>query len=100
MTLLFSPCWADEVHLGNGDRLTGTIVTIEESILILGTAHGGEVKMRWPEIQRLSDDKPNRSRFSCMTRSKKRTGPSGSTHTMRPSKPDESGPMARSLSIR
>ncbi|MDO9116580.1 MAG: DUF481 domain-containing protein [Nitrospira sp.] len=58
VTVLFSPCWADEVHLRNGDRLTGTIVRMEEEILILSTAHSGEVKIRWPEIQSLSADKP------------------------------------------
>lgn len=60
--LLFSslplPCWADEVQLRNGDRLTGTIVTMEEGTLTVNTAHSGDVKIQWPQIRRLSSDKP------------------------------------------
>lgn len=58
LTCLLSPCWADEVQMRNGDRLTGTIVTMEEETLTIDTAHSGEVKIHWPEIQSLSADKP------------------------------------------
>jgi putative salt-induced outer membrane protein YdiY len=58
LTVLLTPCWADEVVLRNGDRLTGTIVTMEEGILTLSTLHSGEVKIQWPEIQHLAADKP------------------------------------------
>lgn len=55
---LLPPCWADEVQLRNGDRLTGTIVMMEDEILTFDTAHSGEIKIQWPEIQSLSADKP------------------------------------------
>ncbi|MBD0316593.1 MAG: hypothetical protein ICV75_07870 [Nitrospiraceae bacterium] len=56
--LLGVPCRADEVLLRNGDRLTGTIVTMEEGVLTLATPHSGVVMIRWPEIQGLSADQP------------------------------------------
>ena len=56
--LLSIPCRADEVLLRNGDRLTGTIVTMEEGVLALATPHSGVVKIQWPEIQGLSADQP------------------------------------------
>ncbi len=56
--LLNSPVWADEVHLQNGDRLTGTIVTMEEEVLTVQTPHSGDVKIQWPQVRRLSADKP------------------------------------------
>ena len=56
--LLSVPCLADEVLLRNGDRLTGTIVTMEEGVLTLATPHSGIVHIKWPEIQGLSADQP------------------------------------------
>jgi putative salt-induced outer membrane protein YdiY len=58
VVLLCPPGWADEVLLRNGDRLTGTIVTMEEGVLTLSTPHSGEVNIQWPEIQHLAADKP------------------------------------------
>lgn len=55
-----APCPADEVLLRNGDRLTGTIVTMEEGTLTFSTPHSGEVKIRWSEIGQLSADTPIR----------------------------------------
>ena len=52
------PSWADEVHLQNGDRLTGTIVKMEERVLTLQTDYGGEIKIDWGEIERLKSDGP------------------------------------------
>ncbi len=53
-----SPGWADEVRLRNGDRLTGTIVTMEEGILTLNTAYGGDLKLEWSGVESLSADQP------------------------------------------
>jgi putative salt-induced outer membrane protein YdiY len=50
------PAWADEVHLLNGDRLSGTIVKMEEGVLTLQTDYGGEIKIEWGKVQRLSSD--------------------------------------------
>lgn len=53
-----SESWADEVHLKNGDRLTGEIVNMEEGILTLKTGYGGEIKINWNEVLSLTSDKP------------------------------------------
>ena len=42
---LSTPAWPDEVHLMNGDRLTGTIVKMEEGVLTLQTDYANELKM-------------------------------------------------------
>lgn len=53
-----SPGWADEVRLRNGDRLTGTIVTMEEGALTVNTVYGGNLKLDWSEVESLSADQP------------------------------------------
>jgi putative salt-induced outer membrane protein YdiY len=58
LALCSVPCRADEVLLRNGDRLTGTIVTMEEGTLTFRTSHSGEVKIQWGEIEQLSADDP------------------------------------------
>ncbi|MBS0170844.1 MAG: DUF481 domain-containing protein [Nitrospira sp.] len=55
-----SLAWADEVHLQNGDRLTGTIVKMEERVLTLQTDYGGEIKLDWGKVERLSSASPLR----------------------------------------
>lgn len=50
--------WADEVHLQNGDRLTGTIVKMEERVLTLQTDYGGEIKLDWGKVERLTSTSP------------------------------------------
>ncbi|MCW5788174.1 MAG: DUF481 domain-containing protein [Nitrospira sp.] len=52
--------WADEVHLQNGDRLTGTIVKMEERVLTLQTDYGGEIKLDWGKVERLTSTSPLR----------------------------------------
>ena len=51
---LATPASADEVYLLNGDRLTGTIVKMEENILTIQTDYGGEIKVDWKKVQRLT----------------------------------------------
>lgn len=51
------PCWADEVRLRNGDRLTGRIVTMQEETLTLDTDHSGAVRVQWREIGEIIADK-------------------------------------------
>ncbi|MBI4003132.1 MAG: DUF481 domain-containing protein [Nitrospira defluvii] len=55
---LATPAWADEVYLLNGDRLTGTIVKMEDGILTLQTDYGGEMKVDWGKVQRLTSTSP------------------------------------------
>ncbi|HJR77551.1 MAG TPA: DUF481 domain-containing protein [Nitrospiraceae bacterium] len=45
---------ADEVFLTNGDRLTGRILKMEDGILTLQTTYGGEIKIAWGEVQKLT----------------------------------------------
>jgi putative salt-induced outer membrane protein YdiY len=47
------PCAADEVQLKNGDRLTGTVVTLDGGTLKLKTAHG-DLDIDWPEVTALT----------------------------------------------
>jgi putative salt-induced outer membrane protein YdiY len=49
---------ADEVHLKNGDRLTGEVKSLEEDKLILLTSYAGEITITWSEVATLSTDKP------------------------------------------
>ena len=51
---LATPAAADEVYLQNGDRLTGTIVKMEENLLTLQTDYGGEIKVDWKKVQRMT----------------------------------------------
>lgn len=55
---LAAPALADEVYLENGDRLTGTIVKMEESLLTLQTDYGGEIKIDWKKVQRFTATTP------------------------------------------
>jgi len=55
---LATPASADEVYLLNGDRLTGTIVKMEENILTIQTDYGGEIKVDWKKVQRLTATSP------------------------------------------
>ncbi len=56
--LLAVPAWADEVYLLNGDRLSGTIVKMEDSILTLQTDYGGEIKVDWTKVERVISAAP------------------------------------------
>jgi putative salt-induced outer membrane protein YdiY len=49
---------ADEVHLKNGDRLTGEVKSLEEDGLVLVTSYAGEITIKWPEVAALRTDKP------------------------------------------
>jgi putative salt-induced outer membrane protein YdiY len=55
---LSTPAWADEVRLMNGDRLSGTIVKMEDGVLTLQTDYGGELKIDWTKVTHLSSDGP------------------------------------------
>jgi len=57
-------CWmagtalADEVHLKNGDRLSGELLRMEGGKLIFKTSYAGEVTINWEEVASLSTEKP------------------------------------------
>jgi putative salt-induced outer membrane protein YdiY len=51
------PCAADEIQLKNGDRLTGTVVSLDAGTLKFKTAHG-DLSIAWPEVTALTVDDP------------------------------------------
>ncbi|HWH49709.1 MAG TPA: DUF481 domain-containing protein [Burkholderiales bacterium] len=51
---------ADVVILVNGDRLTGTIVRKEQDTLVFQTSYGGDLSIRWADINAILSDKPHR----------------------------------------
>ena len=55
--LLALPVLADEVHLANGDRLTGEIVRMEKGFLLLKTTHAGDIRVKWPEVVCITSDR-------------------------------------------
>ena len=50
------PATADEVHLSNGDVITGQIIRMEENKLIFKTNYAGEIQVNWPEVRNLISD--------------------------------------------
>ncbi len=44
----------------NGDRLTGTIIKMEDRLLTFQTEYGGELKLDWLKVRRLRADSPMR----------------------------------------
>jgi putative salt-induced outer membrane protein YdiY len=59
--LLFIACShaaaADELHLANGDRLTGTVESLDGGTLTFKTA-GGELHIAWSDVTSLTTDQP------------------------------------------
>ncbi len=53
-----SAVWGDEVQLVNGDRITGSIVRMEDESLIFTTTYGGELRLDWNVIESLSSANP------------------------------------------
>jgi putative salt-induced outer membrane protein YdiY len=51
------PCAADEIQLKNGDRLTGTAVSLDAGTFKFKTAHG-DLTIPWGEITALTVDEP------------------------------------------
>lgn len=49
---------ADEVHLKNGDRITGEVVTMEEDKLVLKTSYAGEITIEWQQVASIATDTP------------------------------------------
>lgn len=49
---------ADQVLLDNGDRLTGTVTTLQEGTLTLETGYAGDVEIDWSRVSGLTTDAP------------------------------------------
>ncbi len=58
------PAAADQVIFQNGDRLTGTILTMDAGKLEIDTALAGKVKVDWKEVATFSSDGPVALRLS------------------------------------
>ena len=58
ITVIASAVSADEVHLHNGDRLTGTITAVAEDVLTLSTDYAGELKVERDAIKAIETDDP------------------------------------------
>ncbi len=52
------PAMADELHLSNGDVITGQLIRMEENQLFFKTTYAGEIKVNWSEVTNLSTDDP------------------------------------------
>jgi putative salt-induced outer membrane protein YdiY len=57
LLVLAGPAAADEVRLANGDRLTGTVVSLAEGTLTFKTPHG-DLKVPWTDVTALRMDTP------------------------------------------
>lgn len=58
MLLLVSTANADTVTMSNGDRLSGTVVTMQQGSLLLNTDYAGEVQVDWSQVRELALDEP------------------------------------------
>jgi hypothetical protein len=52
------PAIADELHLSNGDVITGQLIRMEENNLFFKTSYAGEIKVKWPDVINLITDDP------------------------------------------
>ena len=53
---------ADEITLKNGDRLTGTVLTLDGGNLRVKTDHSGLLKVNWKEVFPSKPKAPSRLR--------------------------------------
>lgn len=54
------PASADEVELLNGNRLSGTVMKMEDDVLIFSTDYAGELKIAWGKVRSITTDQPMR----------------------------------------
>ena len=53
-----SALYAEQVTLKNGDRLTGTILTVSDKKLTIKTEHAGTVTIDWDAVAQFSSEQP------------------------------------------
>jgi len=58
LLLGISPAAADELHFKNGDRISGTVVSMADNQLVFKTAYAGEITVEWQEVANLTSDSP------------------------------------------
>ena len=49
---------AEQVTLKNGDRLSGSIVSMDDKKLVINTSYAGDVSIDWSEVSEFTSDKP------------------------------------------
>jgi putative salt-induced outer membrane protein YdiY len=49
---------AEQISLKNGDRLTGTIVSMDGKKLVLKTTYAGDVSINWNSVEQFASDQP------------------------------------------
>lgn len=59
--------FADTVWMKNGDRLTGTVRSLNEGKLVMDTSYGGTLSLNWTAVSTLSSEKPIDVRSSGQT---------------------------------
>ena len=52
------PAMADELHLSNGDVISGQLIRMEENQLFFKTTYADEIKVNWSEVINLITDDP------------------------------------------
>jgi putative salt-induced outer membrane protein YdiY len=57
LLLAASALMADVVYLKNGDRLTGTLVSLDGNTLLFSTAYGTKLPIDWSHVERLETDR-------------------------------------------
>ncbi|MBW2566618.1 MAG: DUF481 domain-containing protein, partial [Deltaproteobacteria bacterium] len=50
------PVGADEVQLKNGDRISGTIVKMENKVMTIKTSYAGDLSIKWEAIAAITTD--------------------------------------------
>lgn len=49
---------ADELHLSNGDIISGQLIRMEENQLFFKTPYAGEIEVSWPDVMNLITEEP------------------------------------------
>lgn len=58
MMLWSTSCYADQIGLKNGDRITGAIVKADAKTLVIKTEAAGEVTVQWSAIEAITSSQP------------------------------------------
>ncbi len=58
MMLMSVHAAADEILMKKGDRITGTVVSMQDKVLLFRTSYAGDISIRWEEISGLTTDNP------------------------------------------
>ncbi|MBN1904902.1 MAG: DUF481 domain-containing protein [Deltaproteobacteria bacterium] len=54
--LYVSPLMADDIYIKNGDHVSGNIISMSNSQVVMKTSYAGEITIKWSEIKSLTTD--------------------------------------------